>query len=64
MYCVYGCKYINTIVPRLTSDVHERNILVSTRMVCAMVGTAIVMTITVPMVKFFGGGNEGKGWLI
>lgn len=64
MYCVYGCKYINTIVPRLTSDVHERNILVSTRMVCAMVGTAIVMTITVPMVKFFGGGNEGKGYLI
>ena len=54
---------LNTIVPRLTSDVHERDILVSTRMICAMVGTAIVMTITTPMVKFFGGGNEAKGYL-
>lgn len=69
-YCLLCTAYtvvnipLNTIVPRLTSDVHERNILVSTRMVCAMVGTAIVMTITAPMVKFFGGGNEGKGYLI
>lgn len=69
-YCFLCTAYtvvnipLNTIVPRLTSDVHERNILVSTRMVCAMVGTAIVMTITAPMVKFFGGGNEGKGYLI
>lgn len=69
-YCLLCTAYtvvnipLNTIVPRLTSDVHERDILVSTRMVCAMVGTAIVMTITAPMVKFFGGGNEGKGYLI
>ena len=51
-YCLLCTAYtvvnipLNTIVPRLTSDVHERDILVSTRMVCAMVGTAIVMTIT------------------
>lgn len=69
-YCLLCTAYtvvnipLNTIVPRLTSDVHERDILVSTRMVCAMVGTAIVMTITAPMVKVFGGGNEGKGYLI
>ena len=68
-YCLLCTAYtvvnipLNTIVPRLTSDVHERDILVSTRMVCAMVGTAIVMTITAPMVKFFGGGNEAKGYL-
>ena len=30
---------LNTIVPRLTSDIHERDILVSTRMICAMIGT-------------------------
>lgn len=69
-YCLLCTAYtivnipLNTIVPRLTSDVHERDVLVSTRMVCAMVGTAIVMTITAPMVKFFGGGNEGKGYLV
>ena len=68
-YCLLCTAYtvvnipLNTIVPRLTSDVHERDILVSTRMICAMVGTAIVMTITTPMVKFFGGGNEAKGYL-
>ncbi|MDO4447330.1 MAG: MFS transporter [Lachnospiraceae bacterium] len=69
-YCLLCTAYtvvnipLNTIVPRLTSDIHERDILVSTRMVCAMVGTAIVMTITAPMVEFFGGGNEAKGYLV
>lgn len=69
-YCLLCTAYtvvnipLNTIVPRLTSDVHERDILVSTRMVCAMLGTAIVMTITTPLVKFFGGGNEAKGYLV
>ncbi|MVB09493.1 Isoprimeverose transporter [Caprobacter fermentans] len=55
---------LNTIVPRLTSDVHERDCLVSTRMVCAMIGTAVVMTITTPLVKFFGRGDNAKGYLI
>lgn len=69
-YCLLCTAYtvvnipLNTIVPRLTSDVHERDILVSTRMVCAMAGTAIVMSITAPLVKFFGNGNEAKGYLI
>lgn len=69
-YCLLCTAYtvvnipLNTIVPRLTSDVHERDILVSTRMVCAMAGTAIVMTITSPLVKFFGQGNEARGYLI
>ena len=63
-YCLLCTAYtvvnipLNTIVPRLTSDVHERDILVSTRMICAMIGTAIVMSITAPMVKFFGGGGK------
>jgi GPH family glycoside/pentoside/hexuronide:cation symporter len=69
-YCLLCTAYtvvnipLNTIVPRLTSDIHERNILVSTRMVCAMIGTAVVMTITAPLVQFFGKGNEAKGYLI
>lgn len=69
-YCLLCTAYtvvnipLNTIVPRLTSDIHERDILVSTRIVCAMAGTAIVMSITAPLVKFFGNGNEAKGYLI
>ncbi|MDD3220162.1 MAG: glycoside-pentoside-hexuronide (GPH):cation symporter [Lachnospiraceae bacterium] len=69
-YCLLCTAYtivnipLNTIVPRLTSDIHERDVLVSTRMVCAMIGTAVVMTITAPLVKFFGGGNEAKGYFI
>ncbi|MDD3361262.1 MAG: MFS transporter [Hespellia sp.] len=69
-YCLLCTAYtvvnipLNTIVPRLTSDVHERDVLVSTRMICAMAGTAIVMTITAPLVQFFGKGNEARGYLI
>ena len=69
-YCLLCTAYtvvnipLNTIVPRLTSDTHERDILVSTRMICAMIGTAIVMSITTPMVEFFGKGNDAKGYLI
>lgn len=69
-YCLLCTAYtvvnipLNTIVPRLTSDIHERDILVSTRMICAMVGTAIVMSITAPLVEFFGQGNAAKGYLV
>lgn len=69
-YCLLCTAYtvvnipLNTIVPRLTSDIHERNCLVSTRMVCAMLGTAIVMSVTAPLVEYFGQGNEAKGYLI
>lgn len=69
-YCLLCTAYtvvnipLNTIVPRLTSDIHERDILVSTRMICAMAGTAIVMSITAPLVRFFGQGNEARGYLV
>lgn len=69
-YCLLCTAYtvvnipLNTIVPRLTSDIHERDILVSTRMVCAMIGTAIVMSITAPLVKVFGNGSEAQGYLV
>ena len=66
-YCLLCTAYtvvnipLNTIVPRLTSDIHERDILVSTRMVCAMAGTAIVMSITAPLVGVFWKGQRGAG---
>lgn len=69
-YCLLCTAYtvvnipLNTIVPRLTSDIHERNILVSSRMICALIGTALVMSITMPLVEFFGQGDTQKGFLI
>lgn len=69
-YCLLCTAYtvvnipLNTIVPRLSADVNERNILVSTRMVCALLGTAIVMTITQPLVSFFGKGSQARGYLV
>lgn len=69
-YCLLCTAYtvvnipLNTIVPRLTSDLHERNILVSSRMICALIGTALVMSITMPLVEFFGQGDTQRGFLI
>lgn len=69
-YCLLCTAYtvvnipLNTIVPRLTADPHERNCLVATRMVCAMLGTAVVMSITTPLVRFFGQGDQAKGYLV
>ena len=71
-YILLCCAYtvvnipLNTIVPRLSSDTQERNKLVATRMVFALLGTAIVMSVTTPMVEFFGDGssNSAKGFLI
>jgi GPH family glycoside/pentoside/hexuronide:cation symporter len=69
-YCLLCTAYtvvnipLNTIVPRLTSDNHERNWLVSTRMICALIGTALVMSVTMPLVNFFGQGDIQKGFLI
>lgn len=69
-YCLLCTAYtvvnipLNTIVPRLTSDIHERDVLVSTRMICAMAGTAVVMSITEPLVRIFGKGDEAKGYLV
>lgn len=69
-YCLLCTAYtivnipLNTIVPRLTKDPHERNCLVASRMICALIGTAIVLTITTPLVKFFGNGDTGKGYFL
>ena len=57
-YCLLCTAYtvvnipLNTIVPRLSADPNERNILVTTRMVCALLGTAIVMSITTPFALY------------
>lgn len=68
-YILLCCAYtvvnipLNTIVPRLTSDVDERNHLVASRMIFALLGTAVVMSITNPLVDFFGNGDKEQGFL-
>lgn len=69
-YILLCCAYtvvnipLNTIVPRLTSNIDERNKLVASRMIFALLGTAMVMTITSPLVEFFGQGSERRGFFI
>ena len=69
-YILLCCAYtvvnipLNTIVPRLTSNVDERNKLVASRMIFALLGTAVVMTITSPLVDFFGQGDDKRGFFI
>ena len=54
---------LNTIVPRLTADVNERNNLVASRMIFALLGTAVVMSITSVLVDAFGQGDKEQGFL-
>lgn len=55
---------LNSILPRLSADPHERNCMVSTRMVCAAIGMAIVMTATTPLVEFLGKGDAQRGYFL
>ncbi len=69
-YILLCCAYtvvnipLNTIVPRLTSDIDERNKLVASRMIFALLGTAVVMSITSPLVEFFGNGDNKRGFFV
>ncbi len=55
---------LSSILPSLTDDEGERNILVTVRMICSMIGATIVTTFTVPMVQTLGNGNAAKGYQI
>ena len=57
-----GYTIVNTplsaILPSLTNDKNERNILVTFRMVMAAVGSFCVTTFATPMINSFGGNNN------
>lgn len=55
---------LNVIVPRMTSDIDERNKLMATRIVFALLGTAMVMSVTPELVKFFGQGDDKWGYFV
>lgn len=53
---------ITSILPNLTSRISERVILNTFRMVGGNIGAFVCMTFTLPLVAFFGGGDEQKGF--
>jgi sugar (glycoside-pentoside-hexuronide) transporter len=46
----------------ITGDIGERTSLSSYRFVCAMLGAFVVQVLALPMVKYFGHGDNAKGY--
>lgn len=69
-YLVTGIIYtgistpITSILPNLSSDSNERVQLNSYRMVGGNVGYFVTASFTLPLVAFFGGGNDQRGFAI
>ncbi|CAM4249852.1 MFS transporter [Weissella hellenica] len=69
-YLVTGIIYtgistpITSILPNLSSDSNERVKLNSYRMVGGNIGYFVTASFTLPLVAFFGGGNDQKGFAI
>ena len=52
-----------SILPALTGDAQERTVLATTRIIFSFIGATTVGLLTLPMVGFFGGGeNQSKGF--
>ncbi|MBZ2200778.1 MAG: MFS transporter [Lentilactobacillus hilgardii] len=70
VYMIYGVLYlginapITTILPLITSHPTQRVKLNSWRMVGSNLGVFVVNSLTLPLVAFFGGGNDIKGFRI
>ena len=68
-YIILGICYagvnipITSILPSMTSNINERNILVSVRMVLATVGVTIVSMGTLPLVNLLGNGSQQQGFM-
>ena len=55
---------LSAILPSLTSDLQERNVLVSVRLVFSVIAGTIVTSLTLPLVNTLGGGDQGKGYFM
>lgn len=70
VYMIYGVLYlginapITTILPLITSHPSQRVGLNSWRMVGSNLGVFVINSLTLPLVAFFGGGNDIKGFRI
>lgn len=67
-YFLMSCAYtmvnipMASILPSITSDSKERSILITYRMVFACIGSTIVTTFTLPLVKVLGNGDRAQGY--
>lgn len=61
-----GYTIVNTplsaILPSLTDDMHERNVLVTFRMIMAAIGGFCVTTFATPIINRFGGNSNTKSY--
>lgn len=61
-----GYTVVNTplsaILPSLTDDKHERNVLVTFRMIMAAIGSFCVTTLATPMINHFGGNTNPNSY--
>lgn len=70
IYMIYGILYlginapVTTILPLISADPHERVTLNSWRMAGSNIGVFVVNSLTLPLVAFFGNGNDIKGFRI
>ncbi len=55
---------LSAILPSLTSDLQERNILVSVRLVFSVIAGTIVTSFTMPLVNQLGQGDNAKGYFM
>lgn len=70
VYIIYGALYLGinapltTMLPLITANPDDRVVLNSWRMVGSNLGVFIVNSLTLPLVAFFGSGNDVKGFRI
>lgn len=68
MYIVAGISYtgvstpITSVLPNLTSNTEDRTLANTFRMIGGNVGNFLAITFILPLVSFFGQGNDQKGW--
>lgn len=69
-YCIlvvgYTCVNIpyGTLCGTLTQNIEERAKINAFRSVCAMIAINIINMVTLPLITFFGGQNQSKGYLL
>lgn len=69
-YCLlvtgYTCVNIpyGTLCGALTQNIEERAQINTSRSVCAMIAINIINIVTLPLIGFFGGGNQVQGYIL
>lgn len=62
MFTVVNIPY-NAMLPFLSNDAQERTVLSSVRIMFSFIGSTIVSVATLPLVNWFGAGNQNQGFV-